>query len=93
MKRLIVLVQPLHYKPPPASAPALLLKRDRDVLRRPQSAALPRAGREGAAQVRIDTLEVIASSGKIDLAEALAWAAEDRALLEAKWAEYSGDGR
>lgn len=50
-------------------------------------------GKEGAAQVRIDTLEVIASSGKIDLAEALAWAAENRAFLEAKWAEYSGDGQ
>jgi hypothetical protein len=37
---------------------------------------------EGAAQVRIDTMEVIASSGWIDLAEALAWAAENRPLLE-----------
>jgi hypothetical protein len=42
--------------------------------------------------VRIDTLEVIASSGRVELAEPLAWAAENRALLEAKWAEYSGDG-
>ena len=50
-------------------------------------------GREGAAMVRIDTLEVIASSGRIDLAEALAWAEGNRALLEAKWAEYSGDGQ
>jgi len=50
-------------------------------------------GREGAAQVRIDTLEVIAESGKIDLDEALEWAAENRALLEAKWVEYSGDGQ
>lgn len=50
-------------------------------------------GREGAAMVRIDTLEVIASSGRIDLSEALAWAAENRPLLEAKWAEYSGDGQ
>lgn len=49
-------------------------------------------GREEAAQVRIDTLEVIASSGKIDLNEALAWAAENRAFLEEKWLEYSGDG-
>lgn len=48
-------------------------------------------GKEGAAQVRIDTLEVVAASGRIDLAEALAWAAENRALLEAKWAEFSGD--
>jgi hypothetical protein len=48
-------------------------------------------GREGAAQVRIDTLEVMASRGRIDLREALAWAAENRALLEAKWAELSGD--
>ena len=50
-------------------------------------------GREGAAQVRIDTLEVIASSGKIDLAEALAWAAKNRAFLEATWAESSGEGQ
>ncbi len=48
-------------------------------------------GREGAAQVRIDTLEVMAQSGAIDLREALAWAAENRAMLEAKWQEYSGD--
>jgi hypothetical protein len=50
-------------------------------------------GREGAAQVRIDTLEVMASSGRIDLAEALEWAAGNRAFLEAKWAELSGVGR
>jgi hypothetical protein len=47
-------------------------------------------GREGQAQVRIDTLEVIASSGKIDLREALAWAAENKALLESKWIEFGG---
>jgi hypothetical protein len=47
-------------------------------------------GRDGATQVRIDTLEVIASSGRIDLREALEWAAQNRALLEAKWAELSG---
>ena len=50
-------------------------------------------GKEGAAQVRIDTLEVMASSGRIDLAEALEWAASRRAFLEAKWAELSGDGQ
>jgi hypothetical protein len=50
-------------------------------------------GREGAAQVRIDTLEVIASSGRIDLSEALAWAAGNRGFLEEKWAEYSGDSQ
>jgi Domain of unknown function (DUF4160) len=48
-------------------------------------------GREGAAQVRIDTLEVMAVSGKVDLREALDWAAANRALLEAKWMELSGD--
>ena len=46
-------------------------------------------GRDGAAQVRIDTLEVIASSGRIELREALEWAAENRELLEAKWRELS----
>lgn len=49
-------------------------------------------GREGAAQVRIDSLEVIAITGKVDLREALDWAAGNRVLLEAKWDEYSGDG-
>jgi len=50
-------------------------------------------GREGAAQVAIGSLEVIAMSGRIDLREALDWAADNIALLEAKWAELSGDGR
>lgn len=50
-------------------------------------------GREGAAQVRIDTLEVIAMSGRIDLDEALARAAENRTFPEAKWTEYSGAGQ
>lgn len=47
-------------------------------------------GREGQAQVAIETLEVIGMRGKVDLAEALAWAEENRALLEAKWQEFSG---
>lgn len=50
-------------------------------------------GREGAAQVRIDTLEVMETSGRIDLVEALEWAAENRAFLEEKWTEYSGEGQ
>lgn len=49
-------------------------------------------GREGAAQVRIDTLETMNQSGAIDLREALEWASANRALLEAKWSEFSGDG-
>lgn len=48
-------------------------------------------GREGAAQVRIDSLEVIAIVGRVDLREALDWAADNRGLLEAKWDEFSGD--
>jgi hypothetical protein len=48
-------------------------------------------GREGAAQVDIETLEVIASSGRIDLREALAWVAAHRAELRAHWARLSGD--
>jgi hypothetical protein len=48
-------------------------------------------GRDGAAQVRIDTLEVIASNGRIDLREALDWADGNRELLERKWEELSGD--
>lgn len=50
-------------------------------------------GRDGAAQVTIETLEVIAMSGRIDLREALDWAAANRAFLEEKWAELSGEGR
>ena len=49
-------------------------------------------GREGAAQARIDTLEVIEMRGKVELREALDWAEANRALLEAKWKEFSGDG-
>ena len=48
-------------------------------------------GREGAAQVDIETLEVIASRGRIDLREAPAWAAAHRAELRAHWARLSGD--
>jgi hypothetical protein len=47
-------------------------------------------GREGAAQVWIDTLEIINISGKLDLHEALEWAAKNKAVLELKWQEFSG---
>jgi hypothetical protein len=47
-------------------------------------------GREGAAQVSIDTLEVIAISGRVDMRGALEWAAANRDLLRAKWIELSG---
>ncbi|MBL8545059.1 MAG: DUF4160 domain-containing protein [Hyphomonadaceae bacterium] len=46
-------------------------------------------GRDGAAQVAIETLEVIAMSGRVDLREALEWVAQNKALLEAKWNELS----
>lgn len=46
-------------------------------------------GRDGAAQVSIETLDVIASSGRVDLREALEWAAANRDLLRAKWKELS----
>jgi hypothetical protein len=49
-------------------------------------------GREGVAQVRIDTLEVMHIAGRVDLREALDWAADNRSLLEAKWDEFSGGG-
>jgi len=49
-------------------------------------------GREGAAQVAIGSGQVIAMSGRVDLREALAWAADNQALLAASWAQYSGDG-
>lgn len=47
-------------------------------------------GRDGAAQVAIETLEIIAMSGKLDPREALEWAAANKALLQAKWTELSG---
>jgi len=47
-------------------------------------------GRDGAAQISIEELEVIAVSGRVDLSEALAWAAENKTLLRAKWEELSG---
>ncbi|MBL8538408.1 MAG: DUF4160 domain-containing protein [Hyphomonadaceae bacterium] len=47
-------------------------------------------GRDGAAQVAIETLDVIAVSGRVDLREALDWAAANRDLLRAKWNELSG---
>ncbi|MFD1610359.1 DUF4160 domain-containing protein [Sphingomonas tabacisoli] len=48
-------------------------------------------GRGGAAQVAIDTLEVIALSGRIDLREALDWATRNQARLRELWNEFSGD--
>ncbi|MEQ1619099.1 MAG: DUF4160 domain-containing protein [Terricaulis sp.] len=47
-------------------------------------------GRIGAAQVSIETLDVIAVSGRVDLREALEWAAANRELLRTKWNELSG---
>ena len=47
-------------------------------------------GRDGAAQVTIEELDVIAMSGRLDLREALEWAAQNKALLRAKWMELSG---
>ncbi len=46
--------------------------------------------RDGSAQIAIATLEVLQSSGKVDLCEALDWAAANRELLEAKWLQFSG---
>ena len=47
-------------------------------------------GREGAAQVAIATLDILATSGKVDVREALAWASDNRPFLLAKWQELSG---
>jgi Domain of unknown function (DUF4160) len=47
-------------------------------------------GKEGAAQIAIATLEILQMSGKLDLREALDWAAENRAFLVSKWEEFSG---
>jgi Domain of unknown function (DUF4160) len=48
-------------------------------------------GRDGSAQISIATLDVLQVSGKVDLSEALTWAAENRPALEAKWQELSGE--
>lgn len=48
-------------------------------------------GRERAAQVRIDTLEVIASSGRIDIRDALRWAEEHQDVLMEHWDRLSGE--
>lgn len=47
-------------------------------------------GRDGAAQIAIENLEVIALSGRIDLRDALRWAEANKAVLEEKWNELSG---
>lgn len=47
-------------------------------------------GRDGAAQVAIESLEVIAVSGRVDLREALAWAEANKPLLWERWEALSG---
>ncbi|MGH6950860.1 MAG: DUF4160 domain-containing protein [Vitreimonas sp.] len=73
-----------------ASAGAVFQHGDRDVLRRSQPPHFHVLGRDGAAQVAIETLEVIAVSGRVDLREALKWAAEHKDVISAKWHELSG---
>jgi hypothetical protein len=76
-----------------AKAGPVRIDGDPDVLCGPPAAALSRPrilGRDGAAQVRIDTLEIIASSGRIDLRDALAWAEDNRAYLIEQWERLSG---
>lgn len=47
-------------------------------------------GRDGAAQVDIETLQVLAVSGRIDLREAIAWASDNLLLLRETWQRLSG---
>ena len=47
-------------------------------------------GRDGAAQIEIETLDVIALSGRIDLRDALEWAAGNQEVLRQRWNELSG---
>ena len=47
-------------------------------------------GRDGAAQIAIETLEVIAMNGRVDLREALAWAEANKHALRERWNELSG---
>ena len=46
-------------------------------------------GRNGSAQITIEELEVIALNGRIDLRDALEWAAVNQAELRRKWNELS----
>lgn len=48
-------------------------------------------GRGGQAQIAIEDFRVIARSGRVDLSEALVWAAEHRDELKAHWKEWSGE--
>ena len=48
-------------------------------------------GRDGAAQIAIDTLEVIELSGRIDLRDALDWASDHQADLREYWNKLSGN--
>jgi hypothetical protein len=75
-----------------ATADPLRVDGNRDVFCGPSAAShFHVLGRDGAAQVRIDTLEVIASSGRIDLREALAWAEDNRSFLMQQWEKLSGE--
>ncbi|MGE3142644.1 MAG: DUF4160 domain-containing protein [Hyphomonadaceae bacterium] len=47
-------------------------------------------GREGAAQVAIEDLQVIAMRGRVDLREALAWATANKTVLWERWQALSG---
>jgi hypothetical protein len=47
-------------------------------------------GRDGAAQVAIETLEVLAVSGRVDVREALDWASRNQSRLRELWTEFSG---
>jgi hypothetical protein len=89
------MVQPLHYLKSCRGSP------DSRRPRSPQEAGEVFAdhppphfhvlGRDGQAQVAIDDFRVTARSGRVDLAEALAWAAAHRDELTARWNELSGD--
>ena len=48
-------------------------------------------GRGGQAQIAIEDYRVMARTGRIDLTDALAWAASHREELVARWNELSGD--
>jgi hypothetical protein len=48
-------------------------------------------GRDGAAQVAIESLDVIAINGRVDLREALAWASENKPLLWERWKALGGE--
>lgn len=78
--------RPVRQDPAGANDQSFPRGGDRDVLRRSRASALPRRHAEGAAKIRIDTLEPIESTlGRRQLRFVLAWAELHQAELLENW--------